>query len=196
MQVPILLVHGITNSGTVFSKLQPYLKQRGVAVVETMDIIPPDASLTIAMMAAQLAVAVQALQQQTQAAQVDIVGYSMGGLVTRYYIQRMSDKKNVRRFVSLAGPHAGTVWACLCGKPGCREMRRNSALLQGLAADPDPWGTVQVFSFWTPYDGMIVPARSSVLPKATNRQLNILVHSNMLRHPLALAAVADVLLND
>ena len=71
----------------------------------------------------------------------------MGSLVTRTWIQRHRGKARVRKFVSISGPHAGTMTAYFSGKAGARRMRPGSALLTELAANPDPWGEVEVHSF-------------------------------------------------
>jgi len=187
---PILLVHGIDDSGSRFARLSSFLTENGLGPVLAMDIHPPDASIPMEAMAGQVASAVQTLLQTHSARQVDIAAYSMGTLAVRYYIQRLGGKTRVRRFVSLAGPHHGTLAAYLRENAGCRQMRPGSAFLADLNRDEDPWGRVEVFSFWTPLDLMIFPAGTSRLTGAKNRRFFVLAHPLMVSDPQVMQAAA------
>ena len=55
--------------------------------------------------------AAKRIMKATKAPRLDIVGFSMGALASRHYIQRGAGKQRVRRFVSISGPHAGTLTA-------------------------------------------------------------------------------------
>jgi triacylglycerol lipase len=128
------------------------------------------------------------------AGQVDVVGFSMGALVARQYIQRGGGKARVRRFISIAGPHRGTIVAYAGISPGARDMRPNSKLLKDLEADLDPWGDVDVHCCYTPYDAMIVPQQSSILRGArTVRRFSALTHRRMIMDRAVLDYVASLL---
>ena len=190
---PILLVHGIDDTGSRFARLSAFLTENGLGPVYAMDINPPDGSIAMEAMAEQVASAVQMLLRTHSARQVDITAYSMGTLAVRYYIQRLGGKTRVGRFVSLAGPHHGTLAAYLRGNAGCRQMRPGSPFLADLNGDEDPWGGVEVFSFWTPLDLMIFPASTSRLPGAKNRRFFVLVHPFTVSDPRVMKAVAEAL---
>jgi triacylglycerol lipase len=117
----------------------------------------------------------------------------MGALVSRYYLQRLEGRAHVRRFVSISGPHAGTLTGWLRYNPGARDMRPGSELLRGLSAEPAPFGDVQVFTLWTPLDLMIVPASSSRLDGARERTIPVILHPLMVRDGRALRAVEEAL---
>ncbi len=65
----------------------------------------------------------------------DLVGFSMGGVVCRYYLQRMGGLKRVDHFVTLGTPNHGTWWACLSISPGMPQMRPGSDFLNDLNSD-------------------------------------------------------------
>jgi triacylglycerol lipase len=114
--------------------------------------------------------------------------------VSRYWIQRLGGRARVRRFVSISGPHAGTANAYALPFAGVRDMRPGSALLTDLARDADPWGEVEVHCFWTPFDLMVVPARSAILPGArTVQRFPVAMHRWMLTDARVISAVRDVL---
>jgi triacylglycerol lipase len=83
--------------------------------------------------------------------------------------------------------------AYLSWNAGGRQMRPGSTFLQELNSEPDPWGNVKVFSFWTPYDRTVLPPKSSILSGAQNRAFNVLIHPWMLSDREVIDAVTDAL---
>jgi pimeloyl-ACP methyl ester carboxylesterase len=53
---------------------------------------------------------------------VHIVGHSLGGMIARYYVQRMGGSAAVGTLVTLGGPHTGTVTAQLLPTPISRLL--------------------------------------------------------------------------
>ena len=73
-------------------------------------------------------------------------------------------------------------------------MRPDSGLLADLASDPDSWGPVEVHTLFTPYDLMVVPARTSLLRGArSTRSFPVLLHRWIVTDERVLAAVVEVL---
>ena len=190
---PVLLVHGIDDTGTRFRQMRAALLTRGFSPVYAMDIIPSDASISIEAMGNQVLDAVRKLQQTTPAQKVDVVAFSMGALAVRYFLQRQGGRSMVRRFISIAGPHHGTLSAYLCQNVGCFQIRPGSDLLHDLNADMDPWGDVKVSSFWSPLDLMVIPATSSLLVRAHNRAFIVILHPWMVSDKRVIEAVAQTL---
>lgn len=189
---PVLVVHGILDSRARMHALVRGLGARGIAPVLAFDLKPNDGRAPIAALARQ--VEREAAPLVAQHARFDLVGFSMGALVARYYLQRLGGAAHVRRFVSISGPHAGTWAAYALPLPGLRDMRPDSALLRELAADEAPFGDVEVHCLYTPYDLMIVPATSSVLPGARSvRRLEVPIHRMMITQRAALDAIAQAL---
>ena len=94
---------------------------------------------------------------------VNLVGYSMGGLVIREAFRQMPGLK-VRRVALLNSPHNGSAAAALLPLAACRDMRPGSAFLKRLNAAP--W-THPTLATWCPFDLMVVPAS---LPPVGNRR--------------------------
>jgi triacylglycerol lipase len=193
-ETPIVLVHGIWDSAARIDCLRAGLEARGIRRARAFDLVPNDGRGRIERLAEQLDGIVEAALAETSAGAADVVGFSMGALVSRYYIQRGRGRARVRRFVSISGPHQGTLNAMWLPHEGVRQMRPGSPLLRDLASDADPWGPVEVHVLYTPYDVMIVPARSSVLPGArTTRAVPVALHRWMLSDRRVLDAVAEIL---
>jgi triacylglycerol lipase len=117
----------------------------------------------------------------------------MGGLVGRYYLQRLGGLARVDRFVTIAAPHAGSLLAWVIPNTGCRQMRPGSEFLRDLESDVDRLRDVRFTSLWTPFDLTILPPKSSVMAMATNRLIWCLAHPLMVFQPSALRAVASAL---
>lgn len=176
---PVLLVHGIDTGGKRLKAMQSALLRHGFEPVIAMDIIPSDASIPFEAMGVQVRDAALQILDSNKAAKIDIVAYSMGSLAARYFLQRLGGKSMIRRFISISGPHHGSFNAHFRPGAGCRQMRLGSQFLQDLNNDPDPFGDVEVFSFYTPFDLMILPSRSSILNGAHNRAFKVWLHPLM-----------------
>ncbi len=117
----------------------------------------------------------------------------MGGVVSRYYVQRLGGVERVRRLVTVSSPHHGTAMAYLMGRPGVVQMRPGSALLADLNGDLAALEHVDLTSIWSPLDLMIVPPNSSRLPVGREVLVAAPLHALMIRDPRALHAVAEAL---
>ncbi|GAB4213249.1 MAG: alpha/beta fold hydrolase [Sandaracinaceae bacterium] len=193
-RAPVLLVHGIWDRGAKLERLRDAISRSVGGLVRTIDLVPNDGRAPIRALAEQVRAAAEALRAEVGAEQIDLVGFSMGALVCRTYVQLLGGKRMVRRFVSISGPHAGTWVAHALPFEGTRDMRPGSALLAELEADPDPWGACEVHVLYTPFDLMIVPARSSELNGArTTTRVLLPLHRSMILHPRATERVAALL---
>ena len=123
----------------------------------------------------------------------DLVAFSMGGLVSRYYVQRLGGAKRVEHFVTLATPHQGTRMAFLHPGEGVRQMRPRSSFLVDLERDAEVLRKVKFTSFYTPLDTVIVPARSSAVPQARNVPFWAVIHPSFLLEKRCLRAVSEAL---
>lgn len=192
-RAPVLLVHGIDDDASAFDVLRARLEREGWPHVQAISLVPNDGSEGIPALARQVAREAEALRARTGARRVDVVGFSMGALVARYWLQLQGGRLVVRRFISLSGPHAGTRMAWLRRGKGVRQMRPGSPLLQYLQSLQRPWGEVEAHSFWTPWDLTIFPASSSRLRGASERTFPVLLHPWMLTDARVLDAVVEVL---
>jgi len=190
---PVLIVHGIWDSRARMRALEHGLIARGFAHTRAFDMKPNDGRATIPALAEQAKRAAEALLGE-HGGPIDLVGFSMGALVSRYYLQRLGGRAYVRRFISISGPHKGTLSAYALPLPGLCDMRPGSALIRELEADADGFGGVEVHCLYTPYNLMIVPATSSVLPGAKSVQrIGLPIHRMMITDRAALDAIASVL---
>ena len=189
-QNPVLLVHGINDTGAVFNKMAFYLRQQGLSV-HTVDLIPNNGSEVLEKLAQQVANYVNDTFEVARP--VDIVGFSMGGIVSRYYIQRLGGINKVQRFITISSPHKGTIIAYGTWLAGAVQMRPNSDFINDLNADFKMLKQLNFTSIWTPYDLMILPATSSRLGIGKEVTIPVILHPLMLTDTRTLTIVADAL---
>lgn len=189
-QNPVLLIHGIDDTGAVFQTMTSYLRERGWSVY-TMDLVPNNGDVGLDELAKQVADYVASNFAPEQP--LDLVGFSMGGIVSRYYLQRLGGIERVQRFITISSPHYGTVLAYATQRPGGVQMRLNSDFLKDLNSDAAMLKQLNFTSIWTPYDLMIVPANSSQMPVARDVKVPVALHPWMLKDSRSLAIVAQAL---
>jgi triacylglycerol lipase len=187
---PVLLVHGIWKTHATFRRMARYLTERGFTV-HGLDLTPNDGRAGLDELAGQVA----AFIENTFPAEtpIDLVGFSMGGLVTRYYVQRLGGMERVRRFITISAPHHGSQWAYLRKLPGYLHMRPDSEFLRDLNSDIVRLRELDFTSIWTPLDLMILPPVSSRLGVGEEVLVAAPLHALMLEDPRSFRAVAAAL---
>ncbi len=186
---PVVLVHGIYSCSGDMKRLARHLEREGRPVF-SLDFDPADGRCGLDVLAGQLDTFIQ---EKVPTGKFDLVGFSMGGLVSRYYVQRLDRAHRVEHFVSLAAPHQGTIMAGLNWRTGGIQMRRGSTFLRDLERDQEGLCRVKFTSFYTPLDLVIVPSRSSELPQARNVRLWSLWHPGLILERRCLRAVSDAI---
>jgi triacylglycerol lipase len=165
------------------------LRARGRDVVKALDFAPASGAATISDLASQVDHEARALASNGP---IDVVGFSMGALVGRFWIKRRGGADLTRRYVSIAGPHHGTRTAHLWPTAGGRDMRPGSELVADLASDEGDWNG-EAAVVWNPLDLMIVPATSARLEGTTISSIPVALHGLMPYDRRVVAAVIDFL---
>lgn len=193
-QLPVLIAHGIWDSERRIDSLTQGLRDRRLEHARAFTFTPRDGSAPLAILARQVKQQVDQLRAEHAVEQIDIVGFSMGALTSRYYIQRLGGRERIRRFISISGPHHGTLMAYGLPLDGVRDMRPGSALIRDLKRDVDPWGNVEVHVIYTPFDLTIMPAHSSKLRGAhSTHRIPVALHRWMISDPRVLDLTARLL---
>lgn len=159
--------------------------------VHTLNLTPSNGDAPIEQLAQQLAGFVEScLGGNTP---IDIVGFSMGGIVARYYLQRLGGIDRVHRFIAISSPHTGTWTAFLRNKAAARQMRPGSAFLNDLNSDSAMLNRIRVTTIWTPLDLMILPARSGAGCPGHSTCVRVLAHPLMVRDRRVLRLIDQIL---
>jgi pimeloyl-ACP methyl ester carboxylesterase len=194
---PILLVHGFMDNRSVFAVFRRALRRRGFGVVHGVNYSLLTA-LTgdIRMAAHELRRHVERLRERTGSDKVHVVGHSLGGLIARYYVQRLGGDEAVHTLVTLGSPHGGSATAYLLPTPLTRQLMPGSDLLTELA-EPAPRCRTRFLVVWSRMDQLIVPQRNARLVHpdlhVDTLELADVGHMSLSIHPRAVHWVASSL---
>lgn len=125
---PVVMVHGFISTWDAWNSYlgpQGFLAPLGLAgyavgdgqvpgVMDTGSLIdPPGRTNTIGQNAAILGEYINGVKQKTGAEMVDLVVHSMGGMISRYYIDRVMQERDVAQLIMLGSPMGGSDCAVL-----------------------------------------------------------------------------------
>jgi triacylglycerol esterase/lipase EstA (alpha/beta hydrolase family) len=185
--MPILLLHGVLCNAGVWHPFKRYLIARGIGPVYALSYGPPLASIDL--FAEQAAHKIDRILAATGAAQVVIVGHSMGGLVARAYLRHFGGDK-VRRVITVGTPHQGSVLAHMFPGVSLSQLRPKNEWLAELAADHTD-AHPPIVSLWSWHDSMVAPQTSSILERAENIALSGIGHNALLRDRQVFRRIAE-----
>jgi triacylglycerol lipase len=174
----VVLVHGIFGKSQHFKMLQKHLEQKGF-VCYAPELVPNNGHGGLEIPAAQLKKDIE--HRFGSSAPIHLVSFSMGGLVSREYLQHLGGAKRCENFITISTPHHGTFMAWFVPSRGAQQMRIGSPFLAELEKSEGSLQKMRITSYRTPLDLVIIPASSSVWSLAENRTEYALLHPWMLR---------------
>lgn len=192
---PLVLVHGLWDTPALFNSLRRAIDDRREVFIphlpHGLGVVP------LEVLAADLGQGIEERFGRDQL--LDVMGFSMGGVISRSWIQLLGGNQRVRRFTSVASPQQGT-WAAqpwpgrLLASVG--DMKVGSDLLRRLNSDPDALAGIDCCSLYCLADVMVVPGWKAVLPVGRREVLRplSLQHNELMANPASVAQVAKELL--
>ncbi|MEU3334304.1 esterase/lipase family protein [Streptomyces sp. NPDC002144] len=192
---PVVLLHGFIDNRSVFLLLRRSLIQHGRQQIESLNYSPLTCDIRTA--AELLGRHIEEICERTGSTQVDVVGHSLGGLIARYYVQRLGGDLRVRTLVTLGTPHSGTRVAPLANAhPIVRQMRPGSELLEELTR-PAPGCRTHFVSFWSDLDHLMDPLESACIDHpdllAENVRVSGIGHLALPVHPAVATGIRQAL---
>lgn len=159
---PVILLHGYAMNRANFLPLAYRLARNDLGPIFGFEYWTLG---RVAAGARQLGWFVDEVREATGAAEVDLIGHSMGGVVGRYYVQLAGGDRHVRNLVTLGSPHAGTDVSKLgIGHPA-RELLLGSKLVDRLAAAAPPRHT-RITLVWSRGDALVPGAWQQAMPSS------------------------------
>ncbi|MEV7904984.1 lipase family alpha/beta hydrolase [Streptomyces anulatus] len=192
---PVVLLHGFIDNRSAFVVLRRALTRHGHRHLESLNYSPLTRDIRAA--AELLGLHVEEICARTGHRRVDIVGHSLGGLIARYYVQRLGGDRRVRTLVTLGTPHGGTAVAPGAGiHPIVRQMRGGSSVIEELRT-PAPGCRTRFVSFWSELDQVMVPVETACVDHPDLDAVNVRVtgigHLALPVHPTVAAAIREAL---
>ena len=191
---PIILIHGLWNTADIFSSITEKLDEIGIEYFAPT--LKHEYGMTSIVELTNL-LNDKILEKYGLEKELDILGFSMGGIIGRYWIKKFDGYKRTRRFITVGSPHKGTLASQLVPKypfRGISEMKINSLLLRDLSKSDYLLSDISCISFFTYWDLMVIPGWRSYLNAGEKVALNIYKHKNLVRNPLAVEKIMNKLL--
>jgi pimeloyl-ACP methyl ester carboxylesterase len=169
---PILLVHGMVDNRSIFTVLRRALRRRGFGRVLALNYSPLTNDVRAA--AVRLGERVDLICEQTGFERIHLIGHSMGGLVARYYVQRLGGDRRVHTLVTLGSPHSGTRAASFVPLRLARQLRPSGDVVRELG-EPAADCQTRFVAVWSDLDQLIVPTSAARIEHPDLRASNVLV---------------------
>ena len=169
---PIILVHGLVDNRSIFTLLRRALRRRGFGRVMTLNYSP--FTQDVRSVAQRLAQLVEKTCEETGYERVHVIGHSLGGVIARYYVQKLDGDARVHTLCTLGSPHAGTFAAHLLPQKVVKQLRPGSDVMNELA-EPAPHLRTRFVAFWSDLDQLVVPKRSARIDHPDLAARNVLL---------------------
>ena len=192
---PIILIHGLWNTGDIFSSITSKLDQSGIEYFAPT--LKHQYGMTSIVKLSYLLNDL-ILDKYGYEKKLDIMGFSMGGIIGRYWITKLNGYKKTRRFTTVGSPHNGTLTSQLVPIypfRGISEMKINSNLLRELSKSDYLLNGIDCVSFFTYWDLMVFPGWRANLNSGKKKSLKIYKHKNLVRNPYAVKIILERLLS-
>ena len=181
-QRTLIFVHGLVANRSGFVPLRTYMRWHGH---DRQLAFNYRSSGSIERQALRLK---RAIDQGIGGGRIDLVAHSLGGLVSRCYLQLLGGARRVDRLITLGTPHHGTHAANFIPSAFVRQLLPESPFLQHLNAQPVPDG-LQVTSIVAGRDLLIQPISSAHCPFGESVVFDDLGHVELLFRPRVFAEI-------
>ncbi len=177
---PLVLVHGLWDNSSLFNNLVKSLQQDENYLFAPN--LPHELGKTSLQELANK-LDLQIKQRFGTESQLDILGYSMGGLVSRIWLEDLGGVSRCKRFFCVGSPQKGTFTAQLAPKfffKGISQMKIGSKLISRLNRNPHFLQELECRSFYTNWDLMVFPGWRARLPCGTAETLPVITHKALI----------------
>ena len=165
-RMPVVMIHGYFSNRGYFGPLVRALEAHGVGPIFTPTF--PAAFTSIEEYVDRLADYLEEVAGATGQDAVVVVAHSMGGLAARAYLCAHGAKR-VKKLITIASPHNGTIHARFGSGANAKQMERDSEFLKELCRKEGEKGPeCGMTSIYTPHDNLVAPQDTSRLPWARN----------------------------
>ena len=190
---PLVLVHGLWDTPNVFRRLRQHLEDWPAPILAPH--LPHKLGFTpLKTLAQDLELAIDEAFGPDQT--IDLLGFSMGAVISRTWLQLYGATGAHAVLSVLAALKTAPWWPSLASRlgAGVADMKVGSALLRQLNSDSSLLRGIDCISFYCPWDLMVIPAWTGVLPVGPIVRLPVWNHRELIQSPRSLVPVSSHLL--
>ena len=188
---PIILIHGLWNTSSIFSFITSKLDEIGIEYfAPTLEHLYGMTSIIDLTNTLNDLI----LEKYASEKELDILGFSMGGIIGRYWIQEFNGYKRTRRLLSIGSPHKGTLMAQLVPTypfRGISEMKINSKFLKELARNDFFLNDIECINFFTYWDLMVFPGWWTNLNLGKKISVKVFKHRNLVSNKTVIDSIIN-----
>ena len=188
---PIILIHGLWNTSNIFSSITSKLDEKGIEYFAPT--LEHACGITSIVELTNLLDKL-IIDKYGREKEIDILGFSMGGIIARYWIKKFNGYKRTRRFITIGSPHQGTLASQLFPKypfSGISEMKINSTLLKELSNLNYLLRDIDCISFFTYWDLMVFPGWWTNLNFGRKISVKVYKHKNLVSKKSVVNKIID-----
>jgi len=188
---PIILIHGLWNTSSIFSPITSKLDDIGIEYfAPTLEHSYGMTSiLDLTYKLNELILEKYGIEKE-----IDILGFSIGWIIGRLWLQKFYGYRRTKRFISIGSPHKGTFLAQLVPKypfTGISQMKINSKFLRELANNDFFLDDIECINFFTYWDLMVFPGWWTNLNLGRKISVNVYKHRNLVRKKSVVDKIID-----
>ena len=185
------MIHGLWNTSSIFSSITSKLDDIGIEYFAPT--LKHSYGMTSIIDLANILNEL-ILEKYGWEKELDILGFSMGGIIGRYWLQKFNGYKRTRRFISIGSPHKGTLMAQLVPNypfRGISQMKINSRFLRKLAKNDFFLNDIEFISFFTYWDLMVFPGWWTNLNSGEKISVKVYQHKNLVKNKLSVDKIIE-----
>tara|TARA_B100000700_G_scaffold327432_1_gene441993 strand:- start:36 stop:626 length:591 start_codon:yes stop_codon:yes gene_type:complete len=190
----LVLVHGLWNSPKLFFKLINYLNYYELQCFAPS--LPHSyGKVSLNKLAYNLNKLI--ISECGNNDQIDLLGFSMGGIVSRLWLQDYEGYKRINKFISVGSPQKGTLTANIFFPlmfQGISDMAIYSKLIKQLDKNSSFLTKVKCISYFSYWDLMVFPGWRAYLPYGEIYPINVFFHKQLILNDMSIKIIGKEIL--
>lgn len=178
---PVILVHGLYHNASAWVLYRMWLKRAGFRNIYAMNY--NSLRCTFPQAVEQLSASIEEVARLHPGRRIVLIGHSLGGLLSRFCVERENQAERTVAVITLGTPHHGSKLAVLGPGRLAGNIVYQGALFREIDQDAPPCD-VPGLSLYSAVDNMVLPndALEIDCPGWTQELISPISHVSMLFH--------------
>lgn len=173
----VLFLHGVFHNRSAFTYMKNRLAWEGVGEFHDLNLF--STLFSIPKLAARVAKKVEKIKKRAKAERIIIVAHSMGGIIARYYLQKLQRDGEIATLITMGTAHQGAHLSRFSPLPHLKELAPGSRILDALNACPLPQ-TTKAVNLYGSHDWILQPKSVALWEGIENHELQGIGHLGIL----------------